>query len=137
MAVDISEYRARVGLFNHRPPRKVKKSKIKTNSNSYFVPIHIQIFFQIITTVLNHSQVNITGSISQNNILHPRACHIFTKVIMVICLLYLPFLVLLAGDIHKNPGPILPCNDNLSSYFLNARSIKTINDAQHKMREFK
>jgi hypothetical protein len=51
-----------------------------------------------------------------------------------ILLLFFVNLLLKAGDVHPNPGPM--GNDNLTCFFLNAQSIKTVDKNRSKLNDF-
>jgi exonuclease III len=53
----------------------------------------------------------------------------------LILLLFFINLLLIAGDVHPNPGPV--GNDKLTCFFLNAQSIKTVDKNRSKLDEFR
>jgi hypothetical protein len=134
MGTDLSTYRARVGCFDSRSKtKKVKSVKVFTNCK---MPCYITLFYLTITNIILQGQPsNLEISTKLTHLKLTRICK--TGMCKLILLLLTTTLLLLAGDVHPNPGPN-PLHDktNLACYFLNARSIKKITHNDHKLREF-
>jgi len=139
MTVDINTYRCRVGMFvtrpNHNRPRKMYNFHQHVVNNSFTITTYL-----LLIGLLQIHQTSIQLKISPAS----PPCKLTLKPSKIkqasaLAIVYLPFLLLLSGDIESNPGPITPITSSteLACYFLNARSIKKITDNSHKLREFK
>ena len=139
MACDIEQYRARVGLFYPVTGKCKGRKRTKPYSNKPCNPAHIVMCYYILTIIIAAHHSNSENS--HNKLIGLHRLSLRTKKLTLALALVTSYLLLLAGDVHTNPGPnIVRNNTNIESlpcYFLNARSIKSIDNNQHKMREFK
>ena len=139
--ISVEAYRASIGLHNLCRPKfkelHVQKSRMQKRTTFNMGDlVHIKVFwllFQLLLAPPNMTQMT-THTVPKLK-LKSRKC------MLLLSLIYLYILLMLHGDIETNPGPISiskpTTNHYLSTYFLNARSLKAINSHQNKLREFK
>jgi exonuclease III len=134
MTIDINTYRARVGRFDLRPKVSLGKPARDVPLKPCLTPQ------QILFCMILFKMSSINSPITKINP-HLKLTGKTQKVIKTLTFLVCMLLIILSGDIELNPGPnpiiTHTTKEELSCYFLNARSIKKISDRTHKLREFK
>jgi exonuclease III len=126
-----------VGRFDLRSKKSLDKPVKVSMGAPKLTPIQI-IFYNVLLTFLLDNNNNHCSILLKYN---PNFTGKQRKLLKFLFLLYICLLIILSGDVELNPGPNQPITyitkEELSCYFLNARSIKKITDRTHKLREFK
>ena len=113
---------------------------IRTYSEANLLFLHI---FGTLIQIIRQTQDKIppTPNLSLTTTLTAQKLKLKRKTcISILAIAYLYLILLCHGDIEKNPGPAptrLGNTSSLSTYFLNARSMKSINANRNKLDEFK
>jgi len=142
MAADLVAYRARIGSYHLSNPSPKQKHVARTrHCNRTTYNYHSLCFlasFYLAIRILQYAYNPLTAK--GTNFKSSGSLNIKTKhAYIALACLYL-FTLLLLHDIHPNPGPRPPLVNQvepLSTFFLNARSLKSITTNQNKLIEFK
>jgi hypothetical protein len=132
MNTDLMQYRAVVGLFDpnrkHRNSERKNTRRKKITTPRPHLPWTVKIWYMLTIYTLTLKPYDSTYI--------PRI-HINRQSVTgkVITLLFWVNLLMLAGDVHQNPGPTNI--NNLSCYFINTQSVKSVDRFRSKLNEFR
>jgi len=136
MPIDTITFITRVGVFYNTACATKLTKPTSQSLKSIKLPSYIVLHYTTISFLLSLLTPNYSSSVTNTTLLQ-----LSQKTCTLVVIVFVN-LLLLAGDVHTNPGPNTNVNtvklhDTLPCYFLNARSIKKIDGRQHKLREFK
>ena len=133
--ISLEAHRASIGLHNlcRRGPKKLQVNKTRWRKRTMFSMgdlSHIKTFWLVFQLLFISSNPNQSSNTKVPTFVKtkPKYC------MLLLSLLYLFVLLLLHGDVENNPGPTSTSKPNnsqyLSTYFLNARSLKTLSSTK-------
>ena len=136
MPCDVQTHRMKVGVFQRRAPgiSARQKSYLPLDPRLSIISLKLALTYKLMTTMIYNNYDTLEHTMPTIYLTDKDKLKMSNVSRLA---LSLSLLVLLAGDVHVNPGPPGDRNTKFKIASLNARSIKRVDYIKDKLTEFK